>query len=219
MSILDLGAGLGGPARIWSKSSVCGSLAAKFPRNWPALEWTCPSPPAWPNKAPIEHLDALAPDLAAKKYNVVFAFDTFCRVEDKNAFIDAIVASLKPKAQVIFRDLVAGEGTDSDDAMKQWKNIESQPVHLWTVDEYTDALTSRGLSIGLSPLDLTDDYCERVINGWWKAQRQLIDLKRAGGADPNLLKALGREVELWTLRTKALQSGALAVYRVYGDRK
>jgi hypothetical protein len=116
----------------------------------------------------------------------VFAFDTFCRVENKNASIDAIIASLKPKAQVIFTDLVAGEGTDSHDGMKQWKDIESETVHLWTVDEYTNALKSRGLSIGLSPLDLTDNYCERVINGWWKAQRQLSSMTSNAPAAPTL---------------------------------
>lgn len=58
-----------------------------------------------------------------------------------------------------------------------------------------------------------------MISGWWKAQQQLRDLKRQGGGGLNLLTALGQEVEMWARRTAALRSGALAVYRIHGERK
>ncbi len=219
MTILDLGAGLGGPTRVLAEKQHLWVTGREISAELASAGMELAHKAGLALKAPIERIDPAAPDLPTKKHDVVLAFDAFYRIEDKAQFFDAIGASLKPTAQVIFTDLVAGEKANGGNAVKRWTDLDPEPVHLWTVGDYSEALKKQGLSIGLTPLDLTGSYCDRVISGWWKAQQRLREIKARGDGDVALLAALVREVEMWACRTEALQSGELAVYRIYGDRK
>ena len=125
MSILDLGAGLGGPSRVLAERLGLWITGREISGELASAGMELAHKAGLAKKAPVEHIDPLAPDLPAKKYEVVVAFDTFYRVEDKAALFDAIAESVKPAAQVIFTDLVVGENADDGDAVKRWTDIRS----------------------------------------------------------------------------------------------
>jgi hypothetical protein len=73
--------------------------------------------------------------------------------------------------------------------------------------------------MSLSPLDLTEGYCNLVVSGWWKAQNTILQAKKSGNYDEEVLATLGDEVERWAARTAAMQSGDLRVFRFYSDKR
>lgn len=123
MSILDLRAGLGGPSRLLVERLGVWITGREISAELASEGMELAHKAGMAKKATIDHIDPVAPDLPEKKYDVAFAIDTFYRIEDKTAFLGAIAASLKPKAQISFTDLVASD-EDHGEILQQWMDLE-----------------------------------------------------------------------------------------------
>lgn len=219
MSILDLSAGLGGAAR---------ALSERFGGLWITALESSPDladvgmeqskMAGMTKKVPVEKFDPATPVLA-KKFDFIFARESFYQFEKKEVLLLAIAKALKPQGQCLLTDLVIREEGLSSEALEAWKNSEPEPVHPWTVAKYRAFFDKLSLPISLSPLDLTEEYCSLVVNGWWNAQNMLIRAKASGDYEDDVLAALSDEVGRWAARTAALQSGDLCVYRFYSDKR
>lgn len=219
MSILDLSAGLGGAAR---------ALSERFGGLWiTALEASPELAEAgmeqstmagMAKKVPLQNFDPAMPAWK-KKFDLAFARESFYQLEKKEVLLLAIAKSLKPAGQCLFTDLVVREEGLSSPALDAWMGSEPNPVYPWTVEKYREFFDKLKLPMSLSPLDLTEDYCNLVVSGWWNAQNTILRAKESGNYDEQVLAALIDEVERWAARTAALQSGDLSVYRFYSDKR
>ncbi len=219
MSILDLSGGLGGAARalserfggLWINGFEMSPELAKIGMEQAKMA-------GMTKKVPLESFDPAKPHWK-KKFDFAFARETFYQVEKKEIPLLAIAKSLKPTGQCLLTDLVIREEGLSSPALDAWKASEPNPVYPWTVDKYREFFEKLTLPMSLSPLDLTEGYCNLIVSGWWNAQNAILRAKKSGDYDEEVLATLGDEAERWAARTVALQSGDLCVYRFYSDKR
>ena len=219
MSIIDLSAGLGGPARalserfggLWIDGFEMSPELAKVGKEQTKMA-------GMTKKVPLETFDPAKPPWK-KKYDFAFARESFYQIEKKEMLLLAIAKSLKPSGQCLLTDLVVREKGLSSPALDAWKASEPNPVYPWSVDQYREFFEKLKLPMSLSPLDITEDYCNLVVSGWWNAQNTILRAKKSGDYDEEVLATLGDEAGRWAARTAALQSGDLGVYRFYSDKR
>lgn len=219
MSILDLSAGLGGAARALSERF--GGLwinAFEMSPELAQVGMEQSKMAGMTKKVPLESFDPAKPHWK-KKFDFAFARETFYQIKKKEILLLAIAKSLKPTGQCLLTDLVLREEGLSSPELDAWKTSEPNPVYPWSVEQYRTFFEKLSLPMSLSPLDLTEGYCNLVVSGWWKAQNTILRAKKSGNYDEEVLATLGDEVERWAARTAAMQSGDLRVFRFYSDKR
>ena len=92
----------------------------------------------------------------------------------------------------------------------------AEPItpHPWTVDDYKQALGELHLDVRVIE-NHTKDFHKMVTQAWADYIRRL----EAQGVAPDDAPALVDEVELWTRRIQAIESGDLRVYRFHALKK
>jgi SAM-dependent methyltransferase len=190
MSVLEIGSGLGGSARL---------IAQEFGSWVTALE---PNPGLAQAAAALSEMHGLSrkanvqacdiENLEVKRagYDCILARQALFGVENKLGALSAIAEGLKAKGQLILTDFVKGEP--------------------WRPEDYAETIKELGLDLRVAA-DVTDAYREALVEGWSGfmadvAKKQL---------DPERAQILKEEAELWTLRKAALDAGELKLYRFH----
>lgn len=214
MSIIDMRAGLGGAARalvdtfgLWiagyepveplavagHERSIYGGMA---------------------RKAPIQTYDPATVELKASRYDAAVAFELFSHVRDKNGLFERIVASLKEPAQIMFTEFALKTKGDQPPEIAAWREIEPDVSDLWTLGEYRDMCEDAKLDIRICD-DFSDDYRRAALFGWSEAVQQF----RPGTHPANVVALMLEELERWSRRLAAIESGALRVVRIHAFKK
>ena len=219
MSILDLSGGLGGPARLLSERFGLWISAFDTSPELAEIGLEQSKMAGMTKKVPVDYYDLAKPEWAEKKYDFIFARETFFQIPKKEGMILAMAKSLKPEGQCLITDLVLREKDLKSKVVDEWIAAELEPVHLWTVARYREIFEKLSLPTSLSPQDMTQDYCALILNAWQNAKAKIAKAKKSGKVDTETLELLGKEAERWAKRTAALESGDLQVYRFYSDKK
>ncbi|MEZ5666879.1 MAG: methyltransferase domain-containing protein [Alphaproteobacteria bacterium] len=214
MSIIDLRAGLGGPARalvdtfgLWIAGyEPCASLAAA------GHERSIYGGMA--RKAPIQAYEPASLELKANRYDAAFAFELFSRIRDKTGLFERVVAALKEPGQLMFTEFALKERGEPNDAIVAWREAEPEIADLWTLDEYRAMCEDAGLDLRICD-DFSDDYRAVALTGWLEAVEQF----RPGTHEPPVVAFMLDEAERWVKRLAAIDSGDLRVIRVHAFKK
>ena len=214
MSVLDLGAGLGGAGRL-----MCGDFGV-WVTGFEADESLAEAGMALSvkagmgEKAPVHAFDPAAFAHKQKSIDCVFSKEFLFSVEDKHKFLKAVEDLLKPKGQFLFTDFVLAKPNLRSPTLENWKENEPQTPHPWSLDDYQEALGELRLDIRVVE-DITKVFRAMVIKGW----ADYTDSTRPGSIGEGTAPALVDEVELWTRRIQAIDSGDLKVCRVHAFKK
>lgn len=208
MSVLDIGAGLGGATRAMAKqygtwvTGVEGNPvlaeAGMFRSQKSGLA----------RQSPILSTD-LENFTWAKRVDAVFSKETFYTVRNKDRLIDSIEAALKPRGQLLFTDYVIDPGHARGRDFDSWMHAEPVEPTPWTVEQYAGALAQRNLDIRITE-DNTDIHRVLILN----AIQELVKHLETVSMDHDTKLAVVEEVEMWARRVAALSSG-LRYYRFY----
>jgi cyclopropane fatty-acyl-phospholipid synthase-like methyltransferase len=214
MSIIDMRAGLGGAARalvdtfgLWiagyepvealavagHERSIYGGMA---------------------RKAPIQVYDPATLELKPNRYDAAIAFELFSRIRDKNALFERIVAALKEPGQIMFTEFALKTKGEQPGEISAWREIESDISDLWTLREYRDMCEEAKLDLRICD-DFSDDYRRAALIGWANAVEQF----RPGAHEPGVVAMMLEELERWSRRLAAIESGALRVVRIHALKK
>ncbi len=209
MSVLDLGAGLGGTTRLMAEQTgawVTGLEEDEVLRNHGMAR---SRKQKLDRQAPIGFWD---PDKPAfdKKFDAVFAKECFFRVRFKEDVLDAVRASLKPRGQFLFTDYVLRHSASTGAAMESWAASEEQTPYPWTVGHYVERLKALKLDVRIAE-DMTDLHCRLVRSAWERMSGELAGLR----PDAETQALVVREAELWNRRVAALETGDLRLYRFF----
>lgn len=208
MSVLDIGAGLGGATRAMAKQYgawVTGvepnpvlAEAGMFRAQRSGLA----------RQAPVQTCD-LENFSWSKRVDAVFSKEAFYTVRNKDGLIDAIEAALKPRGQLLFTDYVLDReqlrGRDYDG----WLRAEPVEPNPWTVEQYTAALAQRNIEARITE-DNTDIHRGLILN----AIQGLVKHLETVSMERETKLAVVEEVEMWARRVAAMSSG-LRYYRFY----
>ena len=215
MSMLHLGAGLGGPAR--TIAGEFGAWVAGFEGDHELAEagMALSTLAGLAKKASVAPFDLQKFELSLNSCDAIFADSIFFPVVDKHRLMRVLEMALKERGQILFTDYVlANRDSKKSRAVQAWMKQEPLAPHPWTAEEYTDFLAELKLDIRITE-DVTAAVRAMILQGWadYTATVSADDL------DPEMARCLNEEVKLWTNRVAAFDSGELRVYRIHALKK
>lgn len=218
MTMLDLGAGLGGPARAISASSGIWVTAyeevaavAKAGIEQSVMHGVA-------KKVAVEHVEFATVERPKRKIDCFFSKDAVHQISNKKQLLVAVEEALKPNGQFFIIDYVITEKGKSNNSEMVWNTADEQVSHFWTKEEYATAFAEAKLDLRVSE-DLSQKYCEMIANGFRnlaKNMESLLASETEEARQSELRRALAFESNRWAMRAEALQSGAIAVVRFSG---
>jgi SAM-dependent methyltransferase len=209
MSVLELGAGLGGAARLMAIQSGAWVTGLEGDPQLAAAGMHRSIEKGLEKQASIQVFD---PErvMIDKRYDVVFAKEAFFTVKRKNELLEAAVAALKPNGQLLFTDYVLAHSASTGADIETWRSGEREMPHPWTVSQYVERLKRLKLDIRISE-DISERQRVMILDAW---NRMLKELPR-GRLPRETQLALVDEAELWLRRVSAMEGGDLRVYRFH----
>ncbi|MBP2228255.1 SAM-dependent methyltransferase [Azospirillum agricola] len=200
-SVLDLSAGLGGPARAlatacdtWVTGLEPSPLLAKMAMDRSRTLGLS-------KKAPIAHYDPEHFNQAGS-FDLVMADRIVHRVRDKEMLLDRIGDCVKPKGGILMFDYVIDGTPGSWDNWNGWREEEPLDVYPWTGTRLADELTQRNLDLRITE-DLTQLHRRQIV----ERVRKLGEALKTNAPGSRVLAALSRELKLWWARLQVLGNG------------
>ncbi|WP_119460356.1 phosphoethanolamine methyltransferase [Rhodospirillaceae bacterium SYSU D60014] len=215
MSMLHLGAGLGGPAR--TIAGEFGVWIAGFESDHELAQAgaALSNLAGMAKKAMVAPFDLQKFELSLNSCDAIFADSIFFPIVDKHRLMRILDLALKERGQLLFTDYVlTRRGGEESPEIQAWMKQEPVAPHPWTAQEYTDFLADLKLDIRITE-DVTAAVRSMIIQGW----ANFTATASAGDLDPEMASCLTEEVNLWTSRVAAFDSGELRVYRIYALKK
>jgi cyclopropane fatty-acyl-phospholipid synthase-like methyltransferase len=209
-SLLDLSAGLGGPARVIAQAfgTYVTGLERSPERAKRGMEMSAAANLG--KKATVAAYDPETLELRANSFDCIIGRGATYNVVEKERLFRVAHHGLKQRGQLLFNEFMMDPTAGERPELAAWKAKESYPPRLWTLDQYTDCLSSLGFDIRITT-DLTGAYRSMITTRWARMLEE-IDLKAM--AKQHRLTVID-EAELWVRRIGAIENGGLRVYRVY----
>jgi cyclopropane fatty-acyl-phospholipid synthase-like methyltransferase len=210
MSMLDLSAGLGGPARAIAQAfgTYVTGLERSPERAKRGMEMSVKENLA--KRATIGQYNPETVELRPNGFDCVLGRGATYNVVEKERLLRVLFQGLKQRGQLLFNEFVVDPTAGQRPELAAWAKRESLPPQLWTVEQYTDCMNGLGFDIRVVE-DVTSTYASMIVAAWARMIEE-VDLKSM--ARNHKLTVID-EAELWTYRLGALQSGALRVFRLY----
>ncbi|MEQ8967461.1 MAG: class I SAM-dependent methyltransferase [Azospirillaceae bacterium] len=207
MSVLEVGAGLGGAARFMAESYGSWVTGLESDPELATEGMRASAAAGLEKRAAIKLFD---PEQAVvdQRYDAIFAKEAFFTVARKNELIEALAGGLKPRGQFLFTDYVLSHSASSGAVLDAWYGGEPSPPHPWTVTQVVERLKRMGLDLRVSE-DISPLHRRQILAAWEGLLAGLPPDGIARAARPLLLE----QVELWMRRVAAIDSGDLRVYR------
>jgi cyclopropane fatty-acyl-phospholipid synthase-like methyltransferase len=208
MSVLDLGAGLGGAARLMVEEYgtwVTGLESDKVLSD-AGMDRSILS--GMSKQAPIGSFDPETFELS-KRFDCIFSKECFYHIRDKHRLMLMILKGLKPRGQLLFTDYVIDPDAADETALQAWRQSEPVAPSPWTTLDYQQVFAELGMDVRITE-DITALHKGLILDAW----AQFADILKEKKADRNTLAEMFREAELWARRVAAFDRG-LRVYRFY----
>lgn len=208
MSVLDLGAGLGGSTRTMAQQYGAWVTGLEYNPVLAEAGMFRSHKSGLARQAPIQQFD---PEKFAwpKRVDAIFSKEAFYTVRNKEGLIDALEVCLKPRGQLLFTDYVIDKSVNRGRDFDGWSANEPVEPHPWSVEQYSAALQQRNLDIRIAE-DISEAQTAMIL----LAIQQLVKHLETVAMDRETKIAVVEEVELWARRIAAMSSG-LRCYRFY----
>lgn len=145
-----------------------------------------------------------------KSANVAYASEALFCVKNKQDCLNKIVGMMKPEGQIMISDYMLDGASHDHPELLKWIEAEPNPPVLTDVQEMRAMMTTAGFEVSIAE-DTTEEYKTNVL----KAFTEYAARSSRGEKSGHLHDWVLREGELWTARVKAMESGALKVFRIY----
>jgi cyclopropane fatty-acyl-phospholipid synthase-like methyltransferase len=220
MSLLDFGAGIGGPARAMSKEFGVWITGLESSQDFVRAGGELSTAAGMGKRVTISAVDAKKPVLPERRFDCIFAKESLGQVPEKQKLFADMVKSLKPGGHVLFTDYVLTKaiGDAEASAWLDWCGRELGIPHPWRSYQLLDAMNDAGLDIRINE-DITERYMSLVL-GRWQLWEEFVKAFDGGSpsAQERMTMLLGK-AQLWTQRIAALRSGELRVFRFHAMKR
>ncbi len=207
MSVLDLGAGLGGATRLMAQSSGAWVTGLEADEVLVQAGMERSKKAGLEKRAPVYGFDPENLSLD-KNFDCVFSKEALFTVKEKDGLFESVAAHIKSGGQFLFTDYVLRHSASLSRATEVWRDAEERRPHPWTVSQIQDRLKELQFDIRIAE-DITDSYIHQILHAWGDLSAHLPEEK----ADPETAESLLEEGEIWMRRVAALHTGDVRVYR------
>ena len=209
MTVVEIGAGLGGFARLVAEHTGAYVTAFEPIRELLAAGNELSAKHGQARKvrilpAPPTHFEA-----RPKSVDALIGKEALLTIADKAELFSAVRKALKPGGQVTMTDYMLVGDANSED-YQSWLAYEPVTPHLLTPALTRARLEELGLEVRVLE-DLTDEYRAAALGAFGEYAEKIR------GEAPDEYKSAWAlsEGELWSRRLSILQSGVVKLYRLY----
>ena len=207
MTVLDMAAGLGGPAE--SVAEAFKTYVAGFERD-PALARRASDAATAHGLARHVQVNVYDPEsfeLRAGFYDHALAREATYAVAQKERFLRVLNQAMKPSGQLVLTEFVRDRAAGERPELAACEASCGQKPQLWTAAQYTDCLKSLGFDLRIAS-DVTAEYRRMILLGWkgFLESGRLKLLPKTQAAP--VIDAVERDLRA----VAALSSGALKFY-------
>lgn len=213
LTVIDVGAGLGGATRLISEKFDIWITGLEQDREVADAGMEMSTMAGVAKRAPIHYFDMDRYEFRENSTDVVISKEALYTVEDKERLLKEIIHMIRPRGQLLFTDYILTEDAD-DRAVFAWSEGEPKKPFPWTMRDYESMLTESRLDIRIKE-DITDEVYN-IITGSWAT---FLSSLKGKTVDKESSEAITEAVELWTRRTRAIDAGALRICRFHALKK
>lgn len=218
MSMMHLGAGLGGPARTLAEHFGVWVTGYETSMSLVAAGNEMSTMAGMAKKAPLAYLELDTNKPFERKFDRVLVDNFLSLVTDKAELMERIQPSLKPDNLILITDyFLTSERSLAHSAFHEWHSSEPRRLNLVTVEELRETLTSQGYNIRVDD-DLSLEYVSLVEQTWTGADKIVAELYAQPGQQ-HLVNIVFKEAELWSRRARLLRGGQLSYRRLLASRR
>lgn len=208
MSVLEIGAGLGGSARLIAQEFGSWVTALEPDPSLAEAAAAISEMSGLSRKAAVESCDIENLEVKRSGYDCILARQALFGIDNKLGALSAIAGGLKAKGQLIMTDFVRGDAAGR--AFEAWRHAECKKGDPWRAEDYAETIKELGLDLRVAA-DVTPAYRASLVEGWSgfmsEVGKQQLDAEHA--------QIVKEEAEFWNLRKAALDSGELRLYRFH----
>lgn len=218
MSMMCLGAGLGGPVR--TLADKFGVWVSGYEESEHLVEAgnELSVKAGMAKKADLYHYVADGSVDFGRKFDRVFAKEYLFQVENKKGLLSATFEATKPDGLILITDYILGsESAVSSDAYRAWKDSESGKVYPVTEEELKELVEGPGFSVRVHE-DISDQQISLIASAWAGADKVIAELVKEDDGTA-MVDTLLKEAEFWAQRSKMLTDGTLKLWRTLGYKK
>lgn len=209
MSMLYIGAGLGGGARAIATEYATYVTALEADAALVRRGMEMSTLQGMQKRAPVTVYDPETLELRSHSFDCILARQCTYTLAGKERFLKSLVAALKPHGHLSITDYVVAPGA-SGGALEAWQRQQPHPAHLWTAQQYGDCIRRLGLDSRVAE-DTTAKIRQLILNGW---AQMIATIDLSGLPKPHLLTIVD-EAERWVRTLAAMDAGALRTYRFH----
>lgn len=220
MSLLEIGAGLGGPARALAEQFGTWVTGYEASAELAARAEDLSVRAGLARKAVVHAYDPAAVADFERSFDRALAKEALVHIEDKARLLGLIEERLKASGLFLITDYVLGEDGEADaDAVAQWRAEEAvrQPFYPVTAESLTALVKQAGFAVRVDE-DITGTYRDLIAAAWKGADRAAAELAARDDAAA-LLHTLLTEGEVWARRVHMMDAGALKVRRILASKR
>ncbi len=214
MMIVDFGSGLGGTTRAlhnqtgaWVSGFETSPLLAEAGAELSHLA-------GLQRKASIEPFDLEDLKLRESGFNAVFSKEALYTLEDKEAIFKKLYECLRVEGQMLVTDYLATKPETESEAIGKWLDSEPERPYLWSLEKTRALISDLGFEVRITE-DVTPTVRKQILTAISSfTERIQPKNKKAPGWGPAVIA----EIEMWANRIKVLESGDVAVFRIYGRK-
>ncbi len=218
MSMLDIGAGLGGPSRAINHAYGIWITAYEAIDEHVAAGMEQSVMQGMAKKVPVLKFDPEAIEIPKHKFDCIFSKEMMHHIKDKQRLIKEIQSGLKPQGQFFIINYVTNDPGGQNSELSKWNQADGQTSNFWSKEKYAAAFAAAGLDLRVTE-DLTEQYCTMIANGF-RGLKQNMESLIAEETDPerqsDLRRALAFESNRWAVRAEALHAKEVSVVRFSG---
>lgn len=212
LSIVELGAGLGGTSRTIERELGCWMTGYERNPELVAAGMALSNLAGAGKKVPIERYDPEALDLEAGAYDCILSREAIFSLKSRKDFFDKLARALKTGAHLAYVDILRlPRDGDPTPAFQAWTKSEAGQCAPWTLIEHRQALSERALELRVA------DDITAVVRG--QVIRAMADLMQNADAiwamEPAGKAALDAEIAKWTRRIGAIDAGDIGYCRFH----
>jgi SAM-dependent methyltransferase len=214
-TMLEIGSGLGGGARLVASKIGCYVDAFEFDESLIKIAKDLAIEQDIDNKAIFKKFLPQALQLKQKFYDAALLREVIMCVDNKDEFFQTLIGALKPNTSLVISDFFLSDpepGPEVEEAMA----IEGRELFPCEVDTVANILAEFGLEIRINANE-TERYMDMVKGAWNIVAAKLK--ANPEDADPEMAEAMRAEIDLWTRRNKAFETGNLQVRRVVAFKR
>lgn len=218
MSMLQIGAGLGGPARVLADRFGVWITGYEASESLVDKGNKLSKMSGMEKKAALEYYDPENVESFGRKFDRALSKEALFAIQDKNNIIANIEDKLKPGGLFLMTEYVINsDAVLGKDMYKEW--VVGERMHPYPVlpDELVSMVKGNRLQVRVSE-DISMQYVDMINQAWSGADEVAAKLARQDDGTQKI-QTLMREAEFWTRRKKLLETGDLKMWRIVANKK